>query len=144
MDRPQSQLSSKTVSNTEENSYSYHEGDKACSLLEMNELEIRVTRPDEIADNLDLCANDGVGNMKLESQEYRFGESEQSNSQLTENNANFSNMDYSNENTAFNLAPDSRFVLSQEGNPLGAGSWDCLVGVPPHVSDDKQEEIGNY
>ncbi|GBO01861.1 hypothetical protein AVEN_86774-1, partial [Araneus ventricosus] len=82
--------------------------------------------------------------MKLESQEYRFGESEQSNSHLTENDANFSNTDYSNENTAFNLAPDSRFVLSQEGNPLGAGSSDCLVGVPPHVSDDKQEEIGNY
>ncbi|GBO05182.1 hypothetical protein AVEN_169010-1 [Araneus ventricosus] len=113
MDRPQSQLTSKTVSNIEENNYYYHEGDTACSLLEMNELEIRGTRPDEIADHLDLCANDGVGNMKLESQEYRF-------------------------------APDSSFILSQEGNPLGAGSSDCLVSVPPHVSDDKQEEIGNY
>ncbi|GBM93277.1 hypothetical protein AVEN_168043-1 [Araneus ventricosus] len=53
-------------------------------------------------------------------------------------------MDYSIENTALTLAPDSRFVLSQEGNLLGVGSLDCLVGVPPHVSDDKREEIGNY
>ncbi|GBN89478.1 hypothetical protein AVEN_82395-1 [Araneus ventricosus] len=113
MDRPQSQLSSKAVSNIDENNYSYHEGDKACSLLEMNELEIRVTRLEEIAVNLDLCANDGFGNMNLETQQHRFRESEQRISQLTENDANFSNKDYSNENTAFNLAPNSRFILSQ-------------------------------
>ncbi|GBN36375.1 hypothetical protein AVEN_274605-1 [Araneus ventricosus] len=54
-------------------------------------------------------------------------------------------MDYSIENTAINLAPDSRFILSQERNSLGIGSPDCLVGVPPHVSDDKEEkENSNY
>ncbi|GBN29429.1 hypothetical protein AVEN_113138-1, partial [Araneus ventricosus] len=53
-------------------------------------------------------------------------------------------MNTSNENAASNLAPDSRFILLQQGNPLGIWPSSCLFDVPPYVSDDKEEEIGNY
>ncbi|GBM97409.1 hypothetical protein AVEN_260342-1 [Araneus ventricosus] len=110
----------------------------------MNELERCLARLDEMADNLDIYANDDVGNICLESQQNIFGESEQGTSQLTEENANFSNMNTSNENTASNLGPDSRFILLQQSNPLDIWPSSCLFGVPPYVSDDKEEEIGNY
>ncbi|GBM97418.1 Zinc finger protein 8 [Araneus ventricosus] len=114
------------------------------SLSEMNELEICLARPDKMADNLDLHANDDVGNICLESQQCIFGESEQGAFQLTENNANFSNVNTLNENAASNLAPDCRFILLQQGNPIGIHPSSCLFGVPPYVSDDKEEGIGNY
>ncbi|GBM72716.1 Zinc finger protein 180 [Araneus ventricosus] len=53
-------------------------------------------------------------------------------------------MNTSNENTASYLAPDSRFILLQQGNPHGIWPSSCLFGVPPYVSDDKEEGIGNY
>ncbi|GBN67366.1 Zinc finger protein 500 [Araneus ventricosus] len=112
--------------------------------IQRAESERFLERLDEIADNLDLCAHDDFGNIWLESQQYRFGESEQGTSQITENNANVSNVNTSNENTATYLAPDSRFILQQQRNPHGIWPPSCVFGVPSYVSDDKVEEIGNY
>ncbi|GBN07615.1 Zinc finger protein with KRAB and SCAN domains 3 [Araneus ventricosus] len=144
MDHLQNQSYPKTFSNSENKNPSSNEEDgEVFSLSELNENEIFLERLDEIADNLDLCANDDVGNICLESQQYRFDESEQGTSQLTENNATVSNINTSNENAASNLAPDSRFILLQQGNPLDIWPSSCLFGVPPYISYDK-EEIGNY
>ncbi|GBN86262.1 Zinc finger protein 180 [Araneus ventricosus] len=145
MDHLQSQSCPDTSSNSAHKTHSSNEeDDEVFSLSEMNELENFLARLDEMPDNFDLCANDGVGNICPESQQYRFGESEQGTSQLTENNANFANMNTSNKNTASYLAPDSRFIFLQQGNPLGIWSPSCLFGVPTYVSDDKEEGIGNY
>ncbi|GBN77179.1 Zinc finger protein 572, partial [Araneus ventricosus] len=145
MDHLQSQSCPKTFSNSEHKQNSSNEEDgEVLSLSEMNEIEKCLPRHDEMADNLDLCAKDDVGNICLESQQYRFSVSEQETSKLTENNANFANMNSSNENTASNLAPDSRFILLQQSNPLDTWPSSCLFGVPPYVSDDKEEGIGNY
>ncbi|GBN48573.1 hypothetical protein AVEN_90327-1 [Araneus ventricosus] len=145
MDHLQSQSCPKTFSNSENKQHSSNEEDgEVFSLSELNEIERFLERLDEIPDNLDLCSNDEAGNICLEPQQYIFGESEQGTSQLTENNAIVSNMNTSNENAASNLAPDSRFILLQQGNPLGIWPSSCLFDVPPYVSDDKEEEIGNY
>ncbi|GBN32085.1 hypothetical protein AVEN_136834-1 [Araneus ventricosus] len=145
MDHLHSQSCPKTFSNSGHKKHSSDEEDgEVLSLSEMNEIEKCLPRHDEMADNLDLCAKDDVGNICLESQQYRFGESEQETSQLTEDNANFANMNTSNENTAYNLAPDTRFILLQQGNHLGICPSSCLFGVPPYASDDKEEGIGNY
>ncbi|GBO30678.1 Zinc finger protein 891 [Araneus ventricosus] len=145
MDHLQSQSYPETFSNSENKNPSSNEEDgEVFSMSELNELERFLERLDEIPDNLDLCANDDAGNICLESQQYIFGESEQGTSQLTENNATVSNMNTSNENAASNLAPDSRFILLQQGNPLGIWPSSCPFGVPPYVSDDKEEVIGNY
>ncbi|GBM98385.1 Zinc finger protein 271 [Araneus ventricosus] len=145
MDHLQSQSCPKTFSNSENKQHSSNEEDgEVFSLSELNEIERFLERLDEIPDNLDFCSNDEAGNICLESQQYIFGESEQGTSQLTENNATVSNMNTSNENAASNLAPDSRFILLQQGNPLGIWPSSCLFDVPPYVSDDKEEEIGNY
>ncbi|GBM98376.1 Zinc finger protein with KRAB and SCAN domains 3 [Araneus ventricosus] len=145
MDHLQSQSCPDTFSNNEHKKHSSNEEDgEVLSLSEMNEIEKCLPRHDEMADNLDLCAKDDVGNICLESQQYRFGVSEEETSQLTENNANFANMNTSNENTASNLASDSRFILLQQGNPLGIRASSCLFGVPSYVSDDKEEGIDNY
>ncbi|GBL81722.1 Zinc finger protein 358 [Araneus ventricosus] len=145
MDHLQSQSCPKTFSNSEhKNSTSNEEDGEVFSLSEMKELGRCLSRPDEMADNHDLRAKDDVGNICLEFQQYRFGDSEQGTSQLTENNANFANMNTSNENTASNLASDSRFILLLQGNPLGVWPSSCLFSVLPYVSADKEEEIGNY
>ncbi|GBN32090.1 Zinc finger protein 226 [Araneus ventricosus] len=145
MDHLESQSCLETFSNSEHKLHSSSEEDgEVFSLSEINELGRCLARPDQMADNHDLCENDDVGSICLESQQYRFGESEQGTSQLTENNATVSNMNNSNENAASNLAPESRFILLQQGNPLGIWPSSCLFGVPPSVSDDKEEEIGNY
>ncbi|GBM98380.1 Zinc finger protein 768 [Araneus ventricosus] len=144
MDHLQSQSYPKTFSNSENKNLSSNEEDgDVFSLSELNEREKFLARLDEIADNLDLCSNDGVGNICLESQQYRFGESEQGTSQITENNATASNINTSNENAASNSAPDSRFILLQQENHLDIWPSSCLFGVPPYISYDK-EEIGNY
>ncbi|GBN29419.1 hypothetical protein AVEN_113131-1 [Araneus ventricosus] len=141
MDHLQSQSCPKTFSNSEHKQHSSNDEDgEVLSLSEMNEIEKCLPRHDEMADNLDICAKDDVGKICLESQQFRFGESEQETSQLTENNANFANMNTSNENTASYLAPESLFILLQQGNPLGICASSCLFGVPPYVSDDKEEE----
>ncbi|GBN40057.1 Zinc finger protein 26 [Araneus ventricosus] len=145
MDHLQSQSCPKTFSNSEHKQHSSNEEDgEVLSLSEMNETERFLERHDEMADNLDLCSNEDFGNICLESQQYRYGESEQGTSQLTENNATVSNMNTSNENAASNLAPDSCFILLHQGNPLGIWPPICLFGVPPYVSDGKEKEIGNY
>ncbi|GBO20403.1 Zinc finger protein 316 [Araneus ventricosus] len=110
----------------------------------MNELENFLARLDEMPDNFDICANDDIGNVCLESQEYRISKPDEGTSQLTEKDANFANMNTSNENAASNVAPDSRFLLLQQGNAFGIWPSSCLFGVPPYVSDDKEEDIGNY
>ncbi|GBN10704.1 Zinc finger protein 574 [Araneus ventricosus] len=144
MDHLQSQSCSETFSKSEHKKHSSNDGDgEVFSLSELNENEIFLERLDEIADNLDLCANDDVENICIESQQYRFGESEQGTSQLTENNATASNINTSNENAASNLASDSRFILLQQENHLDIWPSSCLFGVPPYISYDK-EEIGNY
>ncbi|GBO06687.1 Zinc finger protein 354C [Araneus ventricosus] len=145
MDHFKSQSCPKTFSNSEHKKHSSNEGDgEVFSLSEMNLLEKFLGRLDEMPDNFDLCANDDVGNICLESQQHRFAEYEQGTSQLTENNATVSNMNTSNENAASNLAPDSRFILLQQGNPLSICPSSCLFGVPQYFSDDKEEEIGNF
>ncbi|GBO03261.1 hypothetical protein AVEN_121635-1 [Araneus ventricosus] len=145
MDHLQSQSCPETFSNSAHKQHSSNEEDgEVFSLSDMYELETCLPRHEEMADNLDLCAKDDVGNICLESQQNRYGESEQGTSQLTENNTTVSNMNTSNENAAYNLAPDHRFILLQQGNPLAIWPSSCLFGVPPYVSDDKEEEIGNY
>ncbi|GBN83834.1 hypothetical protein AVEN_1286-1 [Araneus ventricosus] len=145
MDHLQSQSCPNTFSNSEHKKHSSNEEDgEVLCLSDMNELVSCLGRPDEMADNLDLYTNDDVGNICLESQQYIFGESEQGTSQITENNAPQSNMNTSNGNAASNLAPDSRFILLQQGNPLGIWPSSCFFGVQPYVSDDKEEGIGNY
>ncbi|GBN97816.1 Myoneurin [Araneus ventricosus] len=96
------------------------------------------------ADNPYLDTRDDVGDGGSEPQHYKYRVSEQSNSQLTEENANFSFMNTSHENTAFDLSFDDQFNVLQRGNPLDVLPLRCLTNAELCASGANEGKIVNY
>ncbi|GBO21826.1 hypothetical protein AVEN_93943-1, partial [Araneus ventricosus] len=97
-----------------------------------------------LADNPYLDTRDDVGDGGPKLQQYKYRVSEQSNSQLTEENANSSFMNTSHENAVFDLSFDDQFNVLQRGNPLDGLPLRCLTNAELCASEANEGEIVNY
>ncbi|GBN11706.1 hypothetical protein AVEN_113006-1 [Araneus ventricosus] len=121
MDRLQHQLCRKT---SEDRNITWNKKcDKVCSSSELNEIEKLVLSLDGKADNPYLYTRVDVGNGEPKCQQYKYRESKQNNSQLTEEDSNFAFMNTPNENVAFYLSFGSHFSVPQLGNLLRVCLW---------------------
>ncbi|GBO15426.1 Zinc finger and BTB domain-containing protein 49 [Araneus ventricosus] len=145
MDHLQRQQCHKNINNNEDQNILWNEKcGKVFSQTALNEFEKLLLWLDGAADNLYLDTRDDVGDGGSEPQHYKYRVSEQRNSQLTEENANFSFMNTSHENAAFDSSFDRQFNVLQRGNPLDGLPLYCLTNGELCASEANYGGIVNY
>ncbi|GBN21105.1 Myoneurin [Araneus ventricosus] len=134
----------KNLNNNEYQNISWNEKcGKVFSPSAPNEFEKLLLWLDGAADNPYLDRRDDVGDGGPKLQQYKYRVSEQSNSQLTEENANFSFMNTFHENAVFDLSFYHQFNVLHQGNPLDGLPLRCLTNAKLCASEAKEGEIVN-
>ncbi|GBN91684.1 hypothetical protein AVEN_1279-1 [Araneus ventricosus] len=90
---------------------------------------------DAETDNPYLYTRGDVGDGEPKLQQYKYRESKQSNSLLTEENANSAFMNTSNENAVFNLSFEPHLHVQQLGNLLSGLPLGCLTTAVLYTSE---------
>ncbi|GBM17709.1 hypothetical protein AVEN_219626-1, partial [Araneus ventricosus] len=128
MDHLQRQPCRKNLNNNEDQNILWNEKcGKVFSTSALNEFEKLLLWLDGAADNPYLDTRDDVGDGGPKLQQYKYRVTEQSNSQLTEENGNFSFINTSHENAAFDLSFGHQFNVLQRGNPPDGLPLGCLT-----------------
>ncbi|CAL1294511.1 unnamed protein product [Larinioides sclopetarius] len=143
MDHLQRQTCNKTFNNNEDQNISWNEKcDIVFSPSKLNEFEKLFLWLDGSADNPYLDTSDDAGDGGPKIQKHKYRESEQSNSQLSEENANITFMNTFNEN-AQGKSFDTHYNDPQQENPLDGLLLGCLTTADPYASEAK-EKIANH